>query len=274
METAHHFFIQTWLQKYSRGPFFNSAYCSLSSAIFLNGEVSTHNDPRKDLHKLCQTPRKCQCKWLLVSSSAPRTFARSFQFPEKLLFCTDLYHDCVSVIVSRFTSFTKNFVICCCQVTNIFCSRYGLASAFSAKSPSYLGLLANVAVSVLREVSVNTVLTRYHFSHRLWSWFMRRAPGCVSVFRDSFVHKILLNSCNHSGRSCNGFRRARSVSSFLFGFSVSVGSGDRSPCACALDGMEGLPNPAVTMLEMYVWTSWKSRSINQGQRSVRSFPCC
>ena len=31
----------------------------------------------------------CQCKWLLVSSSAPRTFVSSFPFPEKFLFCTD-----------------------------------------------------------------------------------------------------------------------------------------------------------------------------------------
>ena len=36
---------------------------------------------------------------------------------------------------------------------------------------------------------------------------------------------------------------------FIFGFSVSVGSGDRSPCAGALDAMWRQPNPAVTMLE-------------------------
>ena len=34
--------------------------------------------------------RNCRCKWLQVSYSAPRTFASSFVFPEKFLFCKDL----------------------------------------------------------------------------------------------------------------------------------------------------------------------------------------
>ena len=41
-------------------------------------------------------------------------------------------------LITRFTSFTENFVISCYQVTNIFFSRYGCASAFSAKSPRFL----------------------------------------------------------------------------------------------------------------------------------------
>ena len=49
-------------------------------------------------------------------------------------FCQILSHDSVSVIVSRFTSCTENFVIRCYQVTTIICSRYGCASAFSARS--------------------------------------------------------------------------------------------------------------------------------------------
>ena len=43
---------------------------------------------RRDLHMLCQIPRNCQCKWLLVSFRVPGTFASSFVFPEKFLFCT------------------------------------------------------------------------------------------------------------------------------------------------------------------------------------------
>ena len=42
--------------------------------------VSTYNDFRTDLHRLCQIPRNCQCKWLLVSYSAPRTSASSLCF--------------------------------------------------------------------------------------------------------------------------------------------------------------------------------------------------
>ena len=50
------------------------------------------------------------------------------------------------MIVSRFTSYTKNFVICCYQVTKFSCSRYGCASAFSARSSRNLGSLANIAI--------------------------------------------------------------------------------------------------------------------------------
>ena len=60
------------------------------SHLSLNGEVLTCNDSKIDLHRLCQIPRNCRCKWLLVSSSAPRTFVSSFLFPEKFWFCTDM----------------------------------------------------------------------------------------------------------------------------------------------------------------------------------------
>ena len=69
-----------------------------------------------------------------------------------------MHHDSIPMIVSRLTAFTENFVICCYQVTIFFCSEYGCANAFSAKSPCNVGSLANLAISVVREVSVNTVL--------------------------------------------------------------------------------------------------------------------
>ena len=43
----------------------------------------------KDLHKLFQIPRNCQCKWLLVSFRAPGTFASCAGFLVKFCFCTD-----------------------------------------------------------------------------------------------------------------------------------------------------------------------------------------
>ena len=46
-----------------------------------------------------------------------------------------LHHDCISMIVSRFTTFTENFVICCNQITKIFCTKYGSANASSARNP-------------------------------------------------------------------------------------------------------------------------------------------
>ena len=58
----------------------------LQSHLFLICVALTYNDSRKVLPRLCQIPRICQFKRLLVSWSAPRTFASSFPFPEKCLF--------------------------------------------------------------------------------------------------------------------------------------------------------------------------------------------
>ena len=38
------------------------ALLSQQSQLFPICVVSTHNDSRKDLHKLCQIPRNCQCR--------------------------------------------------------------------------------------------------------------------------------------------------------------------------------------------------------------------
>ena len=68
---------------------------------------------------------------------------------------------------SRFTTFTENLVICCNQITKIFCTRYGSAIASSARSPFDFGPVADLAISVFREVSINTVFTQIHTSRRL-----------------------------------------------------------------------------------------------------------
>ena len=94
---------------------------------------------------------------------APLCFLRSFCFARIRLDPLGglvLHHDCMSMIVSRFTSFTKNFVICCNQITKIFCTRYGSANASSAQGPCDFGPLADLAISVFREVSMNTVFTQ------------------------------------------------------------------------------------------------------------------
>ena len=109
---------------------------SQQSHLFPICVVSTYNDFRRDLHKLCRIPRNCQCKWLLVAYSAPRTFG-SFCFARTRLDPLGgqiLHYDCISMIVSRFTTFTENFVICCNQITKIFCTRYGSASASCARA--------------------------------------------------------------------------------------------------------------------------------------------
>ena len=75
-----------------------------------------------------------------------------------------LHHDCISKIVSRFTTFTENFVICCNQTIQIACTRYGSANTSSARSPCNFGLLADLAISVFRKVSINTVFTQIRTS--------------------------------------------------------------------------------------------------------------
>ena len=75
-----------------------------------------------------------------------------------------LHHDCISMIVPRFTTFTENFVICCNQITKIFCTKYGFAIACSARGPSDFGPLAGLAV--FREESINTVFTQILTSFR------------------------------------------------------------------------------------------------------------
>ena len=71
-----------------------------------------------------------------------------------------LHHDCISMIVSRFTVFTENLVICCYLVTKFFSSRYGFAIASSAWGPCNFGPFTDLAISVSREMSINTVLTQ------------------------------------------------------------------------------------------------------------------
>ena len=64
------------------------------------------------------------------------------------------------MIVSRFTSFTENFVSRCYQVTKFFCSGHDCTSMSSARSPRYFRLQAYFTIRILREVRVDTVLTR------------------------------------------------------------------------------------------------------------------
>ena len=80
---------------------------------------------------------------------APLCYLRSFCFARIRLDPLGgqvLHHDYISMIVSRFTIFTKNLVIC--------------AIASSARSPCNFGPLADLSISVFREVSTNTVFTQ------------------------------------------------------------------------------------------------------------------
>ena len=125
---------------------------------------------------------------------APFGFLRSFCFARIRLDPLSgqvVHHDCISMIVSRFTTCTENFVFGCYQVTKIFCTKYDSANTSSARSPCDFGPLADLAISVFREVDMKTVFTQIHTSHGPWRWFMRRTCVWVSVFKISFIHKII-----------------------------------------------------------------------------------
>ena len=138
-------FIRTCLQKYSRCPFFNSAYCSLSNPIrswivrvdvqWFHERSSQALPNSKELWVLMPFGFLVGSKnfsKLLSDSCEVFFFARVRSNP---LSSQVLHHNCISVIVSRFRSFTKDFVICCYQVTKIFCTMYDFTSTSSARGP-------------------------------------------------------------------------------------------------------------------------------------------
>ena len=193
--------------------------------LSLYGEVLTYNDTRIGLHKLCHILWNCQCKWLSVSSLAPETSLGSSGSPKKFLFCTDRIVSTVlpnlvpRVIGSRFSSFTKIFVICCYQSPKKFCPKYGCASAFSAGSPCYLGLHADVAVSVFREVSLKYCAYPIPlFSAALKLTHEKNSSVRPSVLGLFLSTRFSLNSSDHSGRSRNRSSHTGSVSSFCLFF--------------------------------------------------------
>ena len=160
-------FIQTWLQQYHKCPFSHSAHCSQLSHLFPICVVLTYNDSRKDLHRLCQIPRNCQYKWLYTSHSAPRSFARSFVFPEKFLSCTETTGSIGWLSPAPRLHIGDCFEIRNCHWGTLWsavikspCTRDGSANASSAWGPCNFGPFTDLAISVFRKMSINTVLTQ------------------------------------------------------------------------------------------------------------------
>ena len=101
--------------------------------------------------------------WLQEQLQAPLCFLRSFCFARIRLVPLGgqvLHHDCVAMVVSRFAIFTENFVVCGYQITKNLSTKYGSTIASSAWGPCNIGPITDPAISVFREVSVNTVFTQ------------------------------------------------------------------------------------------------------------------
>ena len=136
--------------------------------------------------------------------------------------------------VSRFTIFTENLVICCYQVTKIFCTRNGSAIASSARRPCNVGPLTDLAISQLLTSLGRGLLKIVH--EKNW-----RVSLCVQELSST---RFSLTSCSHSGISGlnvarpesanNGFHRSIVVSSlFVFRFWLAWG---RIPGSAANNG--------------------------------------
>ena len=136
---------------------------------------------------------------------APFGFLRSFCFARIRLDPLGgqiLHHDCITKIVSRFTTFKENFVIGCNQITNIFCTRYDSANTSSARGPCDFGPLADLPISVFREVrKKHCVYPNPHFS-QVQKMVHEEELACESLCSGTLSStRFSLNSCNHSGMS-------------------------------------------------------------------------
>ena len=168
------FFIQTWLQQYCRRTFFHSAHCSFSNPIcfrsvwcrltMIPGKIFTSFAKLQGIVCVIDFRLPVRLQALL---QAPLCFLRSFCFARIRLDPLGgqvLHHDCISMFVSRLTTFTENIVTCCNQITKIFCTWYGSANASSARFSCSFGPQTDLAISLFREVSINTVSTQIHTS--------------------------------------------------------------------------------------------------------------
>ena len=112
---------------------------------FLSQEMSLNIDMNKIL-------------LVIVSGVCPKSLSRSLILPQSwnVVNPGKMFMQLIDTIV----------LSCCYQITKIFCSKYGSADASSARGPCNFGPLADLAISVFREVSFYTVFTQIRTSRK------------------------------------------------------------------------------------------------------------
>ena len=89
IESAHHFSSRPDCNNTAEVHSF-TLRTALSAVPFVSiCVVSTYNDSRKDLHKLCQIPKNCQSKKKLGLLFGSKNFCKLLSVSWKFLFCTD-----------------------------------------------------------------------------------------------------------------------------------------------------------------------------------------
>ena len=206
-------FIQTWLQQYCRGAFLYSAHCSFSNPIcfrsvwcrrtMIPGKVFTSFAKIQGIVSVNDFRLPMRLQELL---QAPLCFLRSFCFVRIRLDPLGgqvLHHDCISMIVSRFRTFTENVVICCNQITKIFAR---------GTAPPLRLLHGAFVILVLWQISQFRFLGKWVLTLCLPKSTLLAGVGlkdgsweelaCESLRSGTLSStRFSLNSCSHSGMS-------------------------------------------------------------------------
>ena len=169
MESAHHFSVQTWLQHYCRCSFFDSAYLSSSNTICLRTMRCWRTMiPGKIFTSFAKFPGIFSVNdfrfpiWLQELLQTPLCFLRSFCFARIRLDPLGgqvLHHDCVSVFfeIRNCRSGPCDLLLSSHQ---IFQHEVRLRHCVFCMGPYNFGPLTDLAISVFREMRINTVLTQ------------------------------------------------------------------------------------------------------------------
>ena len=158
-------------------------------------------------------------------------------------------------------------MICCYQVTKLFCSRCCFTSASSARSPSHLGSQAYLTISIFWEVSVDAVLPGCHFCGTFRIRVVRNVCGCWHFCISEIICELPLTVPEGLA---NGRARLDCYSFFCFGFLVDRASFLvlHRQFALLLDLKMYLMSPAVASKRTRI-----GRTI-PGQQEVRNCPFC
>ena len=175
------------------------------SHLFLICLVYTCNDSRKDLHRICRIPKNCQCEWLL-------------NFCKLLLVSCEVFvlhgHAWIHWVAKSCTTTAYRWLFPDSQLSLrtlwsavIKSPKYSIRGTAppksSARGSCNFGPLTDLAISVFREMSINTVFTR---SSRL-AGLRSKDVSCEELACESPCSgissstKLSLNSCSHSGIS-------------------------------------------------------------------------
>ena len=172
--------------------------------------VFTYNDSRKDFHKLCQIPRNCRYKWLLVSSSAPGTSSGS--------------HDCSSTSSARIPCYFRLQADVTIWVLRKVCI-YTVLTRTRFHIMTWLGRVLTsllwVSPRLCWSTSINQILSEF-------LWPSRQFMRYISLFFFAFLILIkVFGFCGFMQRVSRKTFTRTSTSFWYWIFGVSVGIKNR-----------------------------------------------